>query len=120
MTDNVPMIKKRAKKTKIQKLDEIPQECIDFSKYLPKDKYDIHYVISLLQVIDYHCQSKPMSNLGFSLSNSIRRMLAMLETERDQPRDSIIILECQTCLLKDVVLSSNVQNWQCPECAILM
>ena len=54
-------------KTKLKKLDDLVllgaikerQESIDFLQHLQKGKYDIHYVISLLKMIDIQCQSKP-------------------------------------------------------------
>ena len=63
--------------------DELVYEKIDLSRYLSKGKYDIDYVINLCKIIDSQCQSTPMSNLGFTLSNSLRRLIAMLEVERD-------------------------------------
>jgi hypothetical protein len=86
MTVNVP-VKKVSKQEFLNAIDEYNQnkdyEKIDISRYLSKGKYDIDYVISLCKVIDSQCKSVPMSNLGFTLSDSLRRLIAMLEVERD-------------------------------------
>ena len=93
-----------------------PTSKLDLSEYLPKGKYDIHYVISLLKILDVQCQSKPMSNLGFTLSNSIRRLLSMLEIERDQPKEHVINLCCQHCGFIEPMFSSRAKHWACPQC----
>lgn len=55
---------------------ECPHET-ELTHVLLKGKYDIHYVITLIKVI---LQKKP----HFGLQQSLMRLLAMLEVERDQ------------------------------------
>lgn len=47
---------------------------------LKKGKYDIHYVIALLRMI--HDKADNMDK--FSMKENLKRMIAMLEVERDQ------------------------------------
>lgn len=55
-------------------------------EYLTKSKYDIHYAITLLKTILSKCDAHKLSphDLHFTLTQSVRKMLAMLEVERDQ------------------------------------
>lgn len=90
----------------------------DLRPYLPKGKYDIHYVITLLRMIDSKCQSRPMSDLGFTLSNSLRRLISHLEVERDQPKEHIVHLACSLCDHVESVFTSKAKDWQCPVCSL--
>jgi hypothetical protein len=53
---------------------------------LPKGQYDINYVIRLLRIIVDQVEKQKMnpSNIAFSLTESCKRLIAHLETERDQ------------------------------------
>lgn len=59
---------------------------IERNNTVRKGKYDIHYVINLLRSIEDQCHKYRLnpSTLQFSLQNSLQRMIAMLEVERDQ------------------------------------
>jgi|ERR1700690_3157831 hypothetical protein len=55
-------------------------------KRLNKNKYDIEYVITLLKFILDQCEEMKMNprELQFSLVHSLKKMIAMLEVEKDQ------------------------------------
>lgn len=58
----------------------------EFLRYtLPKGRYDINYSIQLLSIILEKCEQEKMSprDLQFSLCHSIKKLLAMLEVERN-------------------------------------
>lgn len=57
-----------------------------FNKDLPKGKYDIHYVIKLLRIIHDKIESMKMSprDIPFTMCDSMKRLIANLEVERDQ------------------------------------
>ena len=117
MTKNLPAISKNEKQSlSAFDLDEKVKTsgCIDLSIYLPKGKYDINYVIALCKIIHGNCQTTPMSDLGFTLSESLRRLIGMLEIERNQPKNGWIVLYCQECDLNDIVHVSDAKDWKCP------
>jgi len=59
-----------------------------FRKSLPKGKYDINYVINLLRIIHDKIESMKFNarDIPFTMCDSMRRLIANLETERDQQR----------------------------------
>ena len=56
-----------------------------FKNQLEHGKYDINYVITLLKIILNKCNAHLMSakDLQFTLVQSLTKLIAMLETERD-------------------------------------
>lgn len=57
----------------------------NFAQSLPRGKYDIHYVILLLKIIIGKCESFHTKDFKLSMTHSLKKMLAYLEVERDQP-----------------------------------
>jgi hypothetical protein len=57
-----------------------------FEENIKYGKYDIHFVISMLRKIVSECDKLKMQphNIHFSLTNSLKRLIAMLEVERMQ------------------------------------
>lgn len=53
---------------------------------LEKGKYDINYVITLLQIIEKKCHEMQMQprDLSFTLRESCKRLIAMLIVEKNQ------------------------------------
>lgn len=67
----------------IQKYNPDPPKFCD--NMLQHGKYDIHYVIKLLRVIEEKCHQYRLSphDLRFSLQQSCQKLINFLEIERD-------------------------------------
>lgn len=79
----------KVESNKIKLLDKITkqEEKNEVLGYvLDKGKYDINYVIKILQIILEQCEIMRFSprDLQFTLSQSLKRLLAMLIVERNQ------------------------------------
>ena len=73
-------------KIPIVKLNRSSKNNEIFTNSLPKGKYDIHYVIKLLRIIHDKIESMKMSprDIPFTMCDSMKRLIANLEVERDQ------------------------------------
>jgi len=114
-------MKYEIQKTKIKELQPKPirlDDTVEFEKYaLPKGKYDIHYVIQLCRIIEEKCEKMKhcTSDLRFSLQNSLQRLIAYLETERDNPSNKchVVHLTCERCGCTDIIFAKNAKEHVC-------
>lgn len=80
----LPVEKSQTQEIQVMPDSEHNQEFLHHT--LKKGQYDINYTITVLRIILDKCQSMRMNpqELQFTLTQSIQRLLAMLEVERIQ------------------------------------
>lgn len=74
----------------IEDISPSPDERNEFFQHsLPKGKYNIHYTINLLRILLDQIEKIKMNprDIAFTLSSSIKRLLAMLEVESEQMKN---------------------------------
>ncbi len=83
----LPVTKNGQEYCSMEELSPSKEERHELFKYsLPKGKYDINFVINMLRIIVEQCDKMKMTprDIHFSLTQSIKRLIAMLEVERMQ------------------------------------
>ncbi len=84
MTENLPDIYKEHLNFPLAKKST---EIEFLNQKLKHGQFDIHYVIKLLRIINDQCIKHQLNpgELRFTLIHSLKKMIAMLEVERDNP-----------------------------------
>jgi hypothetical protein len=92
----------------------------DLRIHLPKGKYDIHYVIQLVKILEdkVNAHLHSAQDLQLTLKTSLKSLRGMLETERDVHTSSrpVILFTCRKCKFEELIFVDLADKWQCTNC----
>lgn len=83
---------------------------------LKKGEYDRKYVINLIKMVIGHCERYKFDghNLGFSLKQSLQRLLVSIEAEEMKSNENAqVMVGCENCGRKEVVKLKEAKGWAC-------
>lgn len=112
---------KRTSIQEIKELQPVPKPLDDTNEFLrhtlQKGKYDIDYVISLLNILIQECNHHQLNrhDLPMSLRVSCQKLIANLQTEKlGKDFDPKILVTCPECK-NGVVIPKRISHlWKCP------
>jgi hypothetical protein len=115
MTDNLP-----AESIKDIATIRSNSRVIDFQEMLPKDKYDIDYMISFCVILMRQIEKMKFNpkDLAFTLDDSLKRLYGYLMIEKNQLHAKMhtVNLQCQNCDFIETIFSHLARDWKCKEC----